>query len=629
VRAPERALADLLLIEYASQAERAASAQAGTRIVALSPEAMNALDRHGVQYRTPESYLSTAELNALGVSSYDSVLDYCRRLDAWLEAQWPELSQAGIHAAAASQYDFKILSDTLVLRAAELQALVKEERPARILAFPTHAEPLDSSLAFRRESAYARVLPVVAAEAGVVLEWSSRTAGPAAPYKEKRGLRQLVPLHWRQRLAHLESSGFGVLRQPPSGSLNDAVLLLNLTPDIRRMVNDPTAPWRFVHWSGAGLPLTIRPLGIGGDLRRLNVGEAGPLPNALAAVETPPVNGLVPDSLEPLARSRVLHFVHAVVPAMLAAARRADLVVDHYRPQAAVAGILSDPEARGAAARVRRLGVPLVLVQHGGSYGYLDHPVHYHNDLYHADSFLTYGDGVASYLRDKYAHRSPCAEIHAVGSPALAAVIARQKGRSSRAGGHKPVVLYVATCLMGQRFYAPHYRSCEYFGLLADAARALDRARDVEPILKIHQRGDNCLNPIADYCRRHAPRVKVVGNGTLDALLDEADLVMIDLPSTPLLETLARRMPALVFCDERVFHISPAARPVLEAAVRLETDRGRFIAAIAGGAALARELTDLPRSNDFLERFGTRPDAARDAAEALAAVCRRAGALAL
>lgn len=606
-----------MLVEHAAQASAAANASRGTRVIALSPEAMNALDEARIEYRTPEQYLTTPELTAMGLAAYDAVLAYCERLDARLRVAWPAIARAGIGPAVLCQYEFKILADTVTLRAAELRAIIAYERPAAIHAFPTRGESLDASLAFGRESAYARVLPLVVAEAGVRLAWADRPTLPASPPKARRWLRNLVPPEWRQRLAHFRSAGLGGWRRGIGAT--DAVLVFNMTPDVRALM-DAADEWRFVHWPGFGLPVTLKPFGSGTDLRHLQTTNEAP-PTGLASAVLDDAGSVVAAPLASVVRSRLEHFVGRSVPMMLDAAARTDRVVDHYQPRAGLAGILSGPQTRAAAARARRLGVPLAVYQHGGSYGYLEHPTHYHNDLYHADWFLTYGEGVSTFLGARYGQRTPCAARIAVGSAALARAT-KPQGRAAHSTS-APLVLYVATCMMGQRFYAPHYRSPEYFALLTDAARALESAHDIEPVLKIHQAGDNCLNPIADWCRRHAPRVTVVTDGTLTRWLDAADLVVIDLPSTPLLEALARGVPAFVFSDARVFPLSADARPELDAAVRFETDRQQFVSTLGRGAELVREVAARPRSGAFLEKFGTGPDAPERAGAALAAICGR------
>ena len=139
-----------------------------------------------------------------------------------------------------------------------------------------------------------------------------------------------------------------------------------------------------------------------------------------------------------------------------------------------------------------------------------------------------------------------------------------------------PTVLYICTCLHGQRFYAPNYRDTEYFGRLCDVAHALNEAPDIAPIIKVHARGDNAMNPIKAWCRREAPLVEVVEDG-IERLWNRADVIAMDLPTTPLLEALARDLPVLVWTDPRVFPLTAESRAMLEEAVLYEPDWDAFL----------------------------------------------------
>lgn len=579
----------------------------GAVIVALSADAMNALDAAGMAYRTPDEYVPSAALNAAGVAAYDPVAAYCHVLDRWLADRLPE--SAAIAPATTSFYELKILHDALALRAMEVDAILEEEKPSRVFAARAAAEPDGVTTAFSAESAYARVLEAHDAP-GVIVEWWSAPASVPVPLKQQRTLTSMVPPEWRQRLSLFRAAGIGGLGQHAT---RETVLLLNITPDIRAaMQSDNAEGLRFVHWQGSGQPMTVRPLRMRGDAR---IRHSAP-PRAI--VDQPPP-GLVAGRLDDIARARIARFVGRDVPQMIAAAADAAQVVDHYEPSSAVAGIIAGPRARGAAAGLRAGGVPLTLCQHGGSYGYIDHPIHYFNDLRQADRFVTYGEGVTADLTSRYGTMRPVAECITAGSASLAPISASRDTRAGRKRAlgldDRPLVVYAATCLMGQRFYAPHYRSPEYFGLLTAAAEALaSLAPDVQVVLKTHQRGDNAFNPIEDWCRRHGSSIRIVSSGGLEPWLGAADAVAMDLPGTPLLEALAHRVPVLAYLPPGTFQLSMRGERLLRAAVTLETSRDRFLdrlTALPGSASLHD-------ADAFLAAYGTNPAAGDALARALA-----------
>ena len=159
------------------------------------------------------------------------------------------------------------------------------------------------------------------------------------------------------------------------------VLVLQMTTEITAVLAEGRL--RALWWDGCG-----RPIGRPRVPRvRFTAGEIG---------EPPPIVplDLVPTDLAPVLATRVQHFVRVVVPVMIRAAQQTDQVIDAYHPDAALVGMAWSPEVRAIAARCRRRGVPVVGMQHGGSYGYLAHPGHYHHDLMHVDHWLAYGPGV-------------------------------------------------------------------------------------------------------------------------------------------------------------------------------------------------------------------------------------------
>lgn len=379
-------MADLLLIEHEQQLPCVVPPGAG--IIALSAEAMNALDAAQLPYATLDGYLPTAQVTALGQATYAPVAAWCDRLDTWVRSIGPAIP---FGPAAVSQYDFTILAQTILVRAAELRALLATEAPRRIYAWPTRPDRLDDTLAFQRESAYMRVLPLVAAERGIAIEWARQPSTPHPPIKTRRWVPRLVPTRWRPSLASYRRSWWPCVRtwRQTGAHRRDTLLVFQVSPEIARFMDEEATHWRFVVWPGQGWPLL----------------EGWPRPRRSAAspsLRTPlPLElflDLVPPPFEGLVLDRVLHFVRGVVPAMMAAAEDMRHVIDRYHPCVTLAGILATPRVRAAAALGRALGVPLALWQHGGAYGYLAHPGHYYHELRHADVFLGWGPGVTQGL---------------------------------------------------------------------------------------------------------------------------------------------------------------------------------------------------------------------------------------
>ena len=195
----------------------------------------------------------------------------------------------------------------------------------------------------------------------------SRRAGSA-----ERTARIVTGQRWKFRRAHWA-------RQPTAS--DPLILVLQMTPDITALL--AAGRVRALWWEGRGRPIG-RPRVPRVRFAAIEVGEPPPII---------PLD-LVPTELAPIIATRVQHFVREVVPTMIRAAQQTDQVIDAYHPDAALVGMAWSPEVRAVAGRCRARGVPVIGVQHGGSYGYLAHPAHYYNELVHVDHWLAYGPGV-------------------------------------------------------------------------------------------------------------------------------------------------------------------------------------------------------------------------------------------
>ena len=140
---------------------------------------------------------------------------------------------------------------------------------------------------------------------------------------------------------------------------------------------------------------------------------------------------------------------------------------------------------------------------------------------------------------------------------------------------HRPLVLYVPTCLMGYGFYAPHNRSCEYYRFLCRVTDILATLREVQAVIKLHDRADHVYNPITDRLRARHSSVQVQ-TGAIEPWLRRAHLVILDLPGTVLMEALAMGKRILLYARPEVWRISPEVIPLLEKATLFEQDEAAF-----------------------------------------------------
>ena len=148
----------------------------------------------------------------------------------------------------------------------------------------------------------------------------------------------------------------------------------------------------------------------------------------------------------------------------------------------------------------------------------------------------------------------------------------------------RPLVLYVATGLTGNHFYAPHYRSCAYYRLLCRVTDVL-ATLDADVVVKLHTAAEHQYNPLPERLRGSG--IRVVSSGLLVQWLRRASLVVLDNGGTPLLEALAADVPVLLY-EPAHWAMSPEALAWLRERATVVTTEPAFLDAL-------RLFADLPR----------------------------------
>lgn len=223
-------------------------------------------------------------------------------------------------------------------------------------------------------------------------------------------------------------------------------------------------------------------------------------------------------------------------------------------------------------------GVPVAGFQHGGAYGYIDTPVHY-TDLKN-DYFCTFGQGVTETM-DRIANENGLpAEPLTLGISLLRSGhdtqrIAKIDRGGARLNGQSDSLLYVATSLLGHRLTGPHYWYSDvvYYHHQTQMADVLASLAGLDIKFKPHYK-DRVKNPIRRYIQDQEYNINVIDDTPLVEVLPDADLVVIDYPSTTLLEAMIMRKPT-IYLDLGWVRWVPEAKRRLEDSIEfLEKKEG-------------------------------------------------------
>ena len=303
--------------------------------------------------------------------------------------------------------------------------------------------------------------------------------------------------------------------------------------------------WSFWDWNPVTLP-TLAPVTLhnsmtkgSSDKRPLFEGVSSLAETALWAIEgNLSAQQLLIERLERFVTQRLDYLVHLYA--------RGSHYMEKRRPSAFLNGESSSDAAQTMSMAAKRHGVPFVVFQHGGCYGYCDQPMLLHSDLKAADIFVSWGPGVS---RDTAPTIQPDNQIRfadAGWSRVDEPVIERVQVNEVRSC----TVLYVVTGMNGNQHYGPYHTlsDIDYFGHEKEVLQALAQVPNVNVVVKTHFH-NYVPNPIDDYVSSEGlAHTDVVSEGRLVDLLPNADVVVIDFPSTTLLQTLIARKP-VVFVD--------------------------------------------------------------------------------
>lgn len=270
----------------------------------------------------------------------------------------------------------------------------------------------------------------------------------------------------------------------------------------------------------------------------------------------------------------------------------------------------------------RSLGIPVVTHQHGSfeiEYSTLDMV-----DMRMSDYRLVYGEGQASYLTERSGrYKERRAQVLAVGSAyvdALAGAPDRRAQTRRKLGvtDKEHLVVYIPTSYQYNWYMARQsYLGVPYFDLLAKVIETLSKFSQLRLVYK----------PFPEF--PPDPMVRVIGARCPNCqvtdippprLFQASDAIIVDMPSTALLEALLTNKEMLVFSDRRCLALRPDARELLRKRVLLTETPEDFLEQLDRFLSKEQfEVLEKP-NREFLQVYGTYLDDGRSVERAINAL---------
>lgn len=615
----------LYLCETVEHARQAAADPAGIR-VPLSVDAWWAFETDGVPYRTAESMYDEWQFAELRYPVLGTQLQWLQWLNAELRSSVPAVAALELDAASPWLYNLKRLADQIVGLEFVVSAITATASPTEVVSGDAGMS-FDWPAFFRRGPYGAMVVPdlspgpfarMICARDGLAWRPFAATAATAARPRRLRWARRLVhnlPPRWREELdaARGRSVAEAVtqLARRTFGR-GDRILVVRGGYDLNPLIAHAIEQGARIHyWTRSRSRVRLS-----GAQSRMVEGAERDAPAAWARLagskifRSPfTVNGIDACSLiEPGLR----YFIERVVPETVEDTLLSTQCLTQfgYKAVLAPAGIREATLLQAS----RRAGVPVIIYQHGGFVGTCEQLFWDLTDLANADYLLAYGDGAKAYF-DKRPALSGVrrARVEVAGSARLERLAERLRPRGRARGpvtrgdaGGVRTVLYVPTKTAGyaRPLVADSYPEVGYHRL---QRRVIELMRDYPGVSFVYK-------PFADaddtLIRRMAVQAGVVNcrierETPVPSLMQSADLVVIDFPSTALLEVALTDTPLVLYADRRSLRLEPEAAVLLRRRASVADTEDGFLAAIRE-AIDGRAAAD-PADKEFVQAFALDP----------------------
>lgn len=561
--------------------------------VALHPDAGWALCQTRRSYlKLEQTYSEVKDICPLADQALQEQFAWASWVDDELQREVPEFGASHFQPARMYLYHLKLVFDSLRIRSFILAKALQTWKPRQVW----HAEPdkTNEQFGFNLEffgSIWPEIFPLVVSKHNISYETWPSNFMPAAVDRK----RLILALYeWLKSWARKR-----VASMPREGEKN--ILILDHTYDMEYI-------WRLA------------------KRRHLSVFKWEKVVDQLRA-EVKSSEAVVWQmkehwkrfSIEPrfrvmvqqdgydfwkIVESRLCYWWEHIIPEQWGIFQRTRQRYEMQKPKATVLPILRNHYERGVFAGLRSLGTSTVIHQHGGYVGTCECPSVDSNELWQADFDLTYGEGVTEYLEER---RSKNKQIFArpisVGSARLD--VLRAGLPTPRKTFTRPQVLLVPNTILDPNRYldcgaVPEMTESEIQAEMVHIAHDFPHYRFIyKPFY------DQRATPAVALASEKGSNCQVDTKTSLTRLLAKADLIILDFPSTALLEALATRQPIIVLVDSNCIKMFPQAMQRLQGRAIVSETPENFVRDIR--SFLARgSIQPLTNPDDsFLQAYGT------------------------
>ena len=586
--------------------EQLAQVPINCHIVALSPMVEIAIEETGRFYTRPEDYYDETELEEEGVANFERVEQFCRLFDDSVQHEMPLAADHKLKPARFNFWYLKVIYDAFYLRAFQLRHILHAEQPECVYRFKMPHPDLRREWFSPRESFYAPIIETLTLHTGIRCIHLPEVE---VPYFDVRAVAGFPSYHrWKRAISRRFACIRDLLESICPKSNRKSVLCLDNDYNLPFIASE-LAKKDFAVWMWEG---DCRPKRLGWptktalltdtnckfDIQQIRRFKDGFL-DEIGLQEFWTWEGC---KYWPIARQRLERIIDICLPEALRYSQWSKQILNDIQPDIVLTSNLADARRQAIVNVVRQQNIPVAVFFHG-DLGSAHIPVLlYQNEP--ADLYLCYGKGTVDYMQ----RRSRTTSIFSVvGAPMIQQSVREAPSRRAirRVLGldpDYPVILYLLTVMDGNWRYISYRLPSDstYFRIQRRIVSVLGKHPEYQMVIKDHPA--SAYDPLSFWVMRQEwSHIKIISSPSFPDLLHLADVVIIDMSTTAILQALQTNCALYVF--NNWFRWEPEARLSLEQCAFYSDNLDAFCERLDTDLTSRRALVPRSRDDSYSRRF--------------------------
>lgn len=533
-------------------------------IVALTPFAIYELDKHGYNYKIPEDYYSSDELYQIGFGNFKKVEDLCDLIDIKIQENCSDFTELNIKPSMFSFYHLKIIYDAMTIRVFQLSKIIDTEKPCDVYFYDSAKYPFGayesaSYLLFNQmESLYSQLLLLGEWNVGLkLLPHLPRCRSKTSKINNKTIFAKFKKCLSIWLIGHPELYDFvfTIKKIGFSGSIHWLKKYLYRTKYSSVLLYGAGYNWDDCNEDlrAEGIAPLYR---ISDDFHWLDQATKQDLDSLHIAwirlqENSEFMNFFIFHNIDffPLVKERFEFLVKQMSIACLIAVQDVTNLIDTKNIRAVIASTFSTCVSHSTAQAAHNSKIPVITWQHGG-YGAMEiHPLVNYCDLINSDMHFVFGDGVIdSYLQAAKKYET---ELIVVDSPLLECINYRDTITRDDTSNNGQNILYVTSSYLQNSFNIstlPAISDITFWKIQKSIIDILGQHDNHSITIKLHP-SNSGTHPLQSYSvdQKYGHFKFIQREKSFTELLQTADIIVIDLPFTTILQALNTNKPIFVY----------------------------------------------------------------------------------